>query len=112
MSRTSHFSSFGYPCHITLQPAGHYCGYVTVPLDHPASLVEDYMNLPYSVHGGVTFCESTPAGLTIGFDCAHGGDGYNSSLPGWRDYAYTLREVESLALQLAFHATLALLEPR
>jgi len=96
------FKSFGLNCMIRLAPgAGHYCGYVEVPRGHHAFRNEIGDKL--RVHGGVTYENwlDDPNDWWIGFDCAHSGDGLNSSEPGWKDFAYVEAEVKSLAKQIA-----------
>jgi hypothetical protein len=59
--------------------------------------------LAVDVHGGLTFANKfNDADLWwFGFDCAHAGDGRNSSEPGWRDQSYAETHCRKLAEQLA-----------
>lgn len=61
--------------------AGHRCGYVRVPPQHPAH-GKDYESVDVSVHGGLTFAAIEPCahddgvGWWLGFDCAHCDDDF------------------------------------
>lgn len=93
----------GFKCHVTKDPEiGHYCGYVSLPQDHP--LAEDRgdedINIWASVHGGVTYTAWQEEGeekfYVVGFDCAHAGDYVPrlSLYPGdLGDHKWTLEEV-------------------
>jgi hypothetical protein len=67
---------------------GFRCGYVRLPLGHPWH-GKGYDDLDVRVHGGLTFAEADmPCGKGesddawwIGFDCGHGGDSADPSLP-------------------------------
>ena len=104
-----------YRCLITLTSTGHYCGYVCFPDDHPFAKCKDELEIPVSVHGGVTWYKATtPDGRQyknkwwIGFDCAHSGDLTGFQFPNsaawtdavWRSFDYALRETISLHDQI------------
>ena len=125
----------GYACLVLRSPqAGHLCGYVGVPREHPA-----YGRQPIRVdadaHGGLNYasrcdgliCHVPEPGMPadvwwLGFDCGHTWDlaparaareRERGWLPiplpgGWREtyrtLAYVKREVESLAEQLRSQA--------
>jgi len=98
---------------LRIPEALHLCGYVDVPLSHPAALVDwdDWEKRPsFSVHGGVTYHREKDDFFRIGFDCAHLGDfspGLNSRRDGiYRDMEYVRAEVESLARQLSIFASI------
>lgn len=60
---------------------GFLCGYVSIPKSFK-EFGKHYNDLDYSVHGGLTFSESslpngTQTGWVIGFDCGH----YNDFAP-------------------------------
>lgn len=67
------------------------CGYVRVPPGHPWH-GKEYEQVSAGVHGGLTFsdpavpCEKDGPddGWWFGFDCAHGCDAPDPSLPGYR----------------------------
>lgn len=65
-----HFTFFGYPCRILRQEFGHYCGYVTLPENHPCYNCSEEAIADIEVHGGIT----SHGKKTLGFDCAHAGD--------------------------------------
>lgn len=67
--------------------AGFRCGYICVTKDHPwFELFYDHIHAQFdfvSVHGGLTYSGygDTQTEWWIGFDCAHGGDKIDTSLP-------------------------------
>jgi len=71
---------------------GYRCGYVRLPVGHPWHGKSDW-DLNANVHGGLTFSEPDKPcdgdrpdnAWWIGFDCAHGGDVPDPSLPGYTD---------------------------
>lgn len=78
----------GYRAAIVKTPMGHLCGYVQVPVGHPAYGHADEYDTPLNqirCHGGITFAgyntdnypvaEAEKGHYWIGFDCAHFGDG-------------------------------------
>lgn len=74
------WESFGLKCAVVMaREAGHRCGYVRVPPEHPLH-GKDYDAPSVEVHGGLTFAELEPCahedgqGWWFGFDCAHSGD--------------------------------------
>jgi len=84
------------------------CGYVRVPVGHPA-YGKHYDDVDVRVHGGITFCQKSPDGFWLGFDCGHCDDwwglvenGHGMEHPGkiWTvdDVA---KETERMAEQLA-----------
>lgn len=105
-------------------------GYVAVPKEHPF-FEKDYDELPVSVHGGLTYGDTSLGGIEkdvfpdplywFGFDTAHGGDiwpyeptyeikgeqvapfAISNSWPGntYKDFNYVKEQVISLADQLA-----------
>ena len=108
----------GFPVSAKRVRESHWCGYLTVPKDHPWVEVgcrdrdgrwgePDENRLSLDVHGGCTFAAlSEGGGLRVGFDCAHGGDGKppwsqeRSFLWGtYRDLAFVRRELLGLAEQ-------------
>lgn len=112
----------GFDCIINrVAPVGHLCGYVAVPLKHPAAQEEDAYSLDLHVHGGITFSQvgmkdsmfypKNKSGhnlFWIGFDCAHYGDmtpqlykitGLQQS-GTYRTVAYVRKEIENLVRQL------------
>jgi hypothetical protein len=101
----------GYSCKIKRQERmGHYCGYVTIPKNHPyygMDQMGDEFDL--EVHGGISWW----TGNTFGFDCAHGSLGdivpvlhgstiyYDDGLwPTFRTFEYVKEQVNILADQL------------
>lgn len=60
---------------------GFLCGYVVLPITHKLA-GESFWDMPYLVHGGVTYCgpisnlpfEWSGEAWAIGFDCGHYGD--------------------------------------
>ncbi len=113
-----HDSTHGLLCFMRRnRPGGYWCGYVAVPLGHPALLE----NQCYDVHGGITWRAQVEATLTklapatyqwVGFDCGHAGDycpgtariEFNGKVFArhgvYRDFGYVTRETEKLARQL------------
>lgn len=102
---------------VLFQKSGHRCGYVQVPEGHPyygyEITYDDNPDLePPSVHGGVTFSESSKGtgypmetdGWWIGFDCNHAHDGKDHDLaakyfPNSREEILEEKEIyESTAL--------------
>ncbi len=110
----------GFACLIVRNDSGALCGYVGVPLDHPAITAPGDT---FEVHGGLTFggpcrpgspiCHTPQPGESevywLGFDCAHCFDlsphnGKHGTFPAeeiYRDVAYVRAEVISLADQIA-----------
>lgn len=98
----------GLECRIVRHPgAGHLCGYVQLPADHPWH-GRDYDDIDVEVHGGLTYAQDRfprqddpGPGWVIGFDCAHLGD----LSPFWdapdrgvyRDVAYVRDQCAGLA---------------
>lgn len=72
---------------VTHNGIGYRCGYVRLPAGHPWH--GQYEDIPAAVHGGITFADSNvPCSAPgpddawwIGFDCSHGGDAPDPSLP-------------------------------
>lgn len=64
---------------VQAREAGHRCGYVRVPPNHPA-FQKPYDDVDVNVHGGLTFADLEPCahedgqGWWLGFDCAHYND--------------------------------------
>ncbi len=105
----------GLPCLIIHNDSGALCGYVGVPLNHPATDTEDF-----NVHGGITYgarcdderiCHVPRQGeekevFWLGFDCAHCEDLCPNSISNWRtdavyrDIEYVTGEVDKLADQI------------
>lgn len=105
-------------------PLGAWCGYVGVPEGHPCfgKSWEDKATEYLNVHGGLTYGERCSGNIChvpqpgesdhvwwLGFDCSHAWDvmpsmaaRYPSFGAGdtYRDVAYIIAEVESLAAQL------------
>ena len=118
------FMHAGFSCLLHRGPGGHWCGYVGLPPGHRYH-GKGYDDCDVQVHGGLTYaalCHShichvpapgTPDALWwLGFDCAHLGDispACDVFAPGdrfspqsyYKDMAYTRRETERLAEQLA-----------
>lgn len=75
--------------------SGYRCGYVRVPKGHPWH-GKDWDEVDCEVHGGLTFAEADvhcdkpgeDDAWWVGFDCAHGGDAADPSLPGYKDYGF------------------------
>lgn len=99
----------GYSIVVLRITSGHLCGYVGVPLSHPAAT--GLLSVDgFSVHGGVTFHKPHDGLYWVGFDCAHAGDfgpkrhrsfGFTISGETYRTIPYVLAEAYSLAEQLA-----------
>lgn len=57
---------------------GHLCGYCKIPKNHPHYDSPEGKDMPYEIHGGITFAEinimNGNKGYWIGFDCAHSED--------------------------------------
>ncbi len=89
----------GYEWEVTSNRMGYRCGYVRIPAGHPWH-GKDYDSVdPHpDVHGGLTFAEpDTDCGKGgednawwLGFDCAHGGDAPDPSLPGYDPRTHNL----------------------
>lgn len=93
-------------CHIKRHYCSkHLCGYVTLPSKHPWRGLS-YDNIPADCHGGITYHgvldQSTPNVVSIGFDCAHGGDLSPVYQYGgvYRDINYVRNECARLARQV------------
>ncbi len=105
----------GYACRVRRGPVGAFCGYVSVPKDHPYFGTEGYDLDCHDLdcHGGITYSRISKLKgeevFVFGFDCSHSGD----HIPGmsaygirsgdgevYREFEYVKKEVESLALQL------------
>lgn len=73
------FDYRGHHCIVILHDLGHFCGYFSVPKDHPALHNPDDI---MSIHGGFTFGggklfwreKRGDKQTYLGFDCAHAGD--------------------------------------
>ena len=104
----------GYPVEAKRHPTmGHWCGYITVPPEHPWRLSEgmEGYDLDITVHGGVTYYKHTSDGIVIGFDCGHFCDAmprwmadsvyYNAHGGSYRSINYVLEELKSLCGQAA-----------
>jgi len=82
-------------CYLVLQSSGYYCGYVRFPT-RPVQ-EEDYEGiLTYvPVHGGITYASNqAEEGMVYGFDCAHSGDEYNTTM---LDTEWLTAECEAMA---------------
>jgi hypothetical protein len=111
------FEHAGLPCLLNRGRMGQWCGYAAVPPGHPLH-GQDYDVPDVKVHGGLTYAEACQGRIChlpepgepddvwwFGFDCAHAWD----VVPGvwrlpkaeYRTVAYTRRETERLAEQLA-----------
>ena len=109
------FEVCGYRCEISRSPLGHLCGYVTVPVGHPAheATYFDPLLEGIEVHGGLTYSHEG----THGFDCAHACDyvpsvitelaaiGHESAVPvfeeeNYKTLGFVVDQVISLAVQL------------
>ena len=101
----------GYTC--VTRHSDWWCGYVVLPSEHPLSGVHyDEAEWPrdIEVHGGITLAGKLGSfdGWTVGFDCAHWGDGewnYNENDSGYTqaahiDEEYVREEIRKLAEQL------------
>ena len=99
-------------CFITRQQAGHLCGYVILPPEHPLH-GKDYTDPIFNtidVHGGLTYGGNhQPIGkFALGFDCAHAGDlspflqlqKLNPFVDVYRNITYVKEECRKLARQL------------
>jgi len=82
------FPYLGFECEVVNNGMGFRCGYVTVPVGHPA--IDLYHEGDYEIentidcHGGVTYTQLNDDGtLTIGFDCAHYNDAPDPRLKGY-----------------------------
>jgi hypothetical protein len=84
-----HGEHLGFAWVVTHNRIGYRCGYVRVPLGHPW-YGQEYDDIGADVHGGLTFAEADVAcdkggaddGWWVGFDCCHGGDAPDPTLPG------------------------------
>jgi hypothetical protein len=78
----------GFEWNIVHNRSGYRCGYVRVLHGHPW-FGKDYYDVPAEVHGGLNFAQAGKACEThgekdewwLGFDCGHGGDAQDPSLP-------------------------------
>lgn len=110
-------SKTGYQCCISRGWSGALCGYVRVPMGHPAYRKKaSHAVNRLQAHGGITFT-GRPYSLTyrrtgwwVGFDCAHGDDYLprRPELTGrvvgeYRDASYVRAQCSHLAEQLASH---------
>ena len=99
---------------------GALCGYVVIPEGHPY-YGKGYDDLPFDVHGGITYSSSLPEclcltsarqGWVVGFDTGHFSD-YMPAIEAlldrpyctvtdliYRDFDYVKREVTNLASQI------------
>lgn len=50
-------------------------GYVLIPKGHKYFNVSDYNDIPYEVHGGITFAQNIGSHYIIGWHCAHSNSG-------------------------------------
>jgi hypothetical protein len=83
IERQSNYKGYNYI--IVFRDLGFRCGYVEIPFNHKYyKKREDYLNKTIYCHGGVTFadssvpfCPQTEDRWWAGFDCMHGGDGYD-----------------------------------
>ncbi len=79
----------GFEWEIVHNGMGIRCGYIRVTPGHPW-FEKDYAEIDASCHGGFTFARHGTACPThgpeaewwLGFDCGHGGDGMDFTLPG------------------------------
>ena len=87
-----------------------WCGYVTIPNDHP-DFNSSNINKIYNFHGGVTYDDSNG---TYGFDCAHYTDivpytessmyrsfGETLTIPNFRRRYWTFEDVKKETNRLA-----------
>lgn len=77
---------------------GHRCGYVTMSRDNGDGTFKDFSQDEedsYKVHGGVTYNRQNGGTVTLGFDCAHGGDSLERCT-----LEYVRKEAEALATQM------------
>lgn len=78
----------GFEWAVTHNGMGYRCGYVRIPKGHPWH-GKDYDDIAADVHGGLTFAEADMPcdkgapddAWWLGFDCGHGGDAPDPSLP-------------------------------
>jgi hypothetical protein len=78
----------GHEYNIVHNRQGYRCGYIKVEPGHPW-FGKGYDDINANVHGGLTFAAADVAcdqggadnGWWLGFDCAHGGDAPDPSLP-------------------------------
>lgn len=73
---------------------GHRCGYVTM-FDESGKELEYADTDSYEVHGGVTYIKQNGGYVTLGFDCAHGGDSLETCT-----LDYVRKQAEALATQM------------
>lgn len=108
------FKASGYMCVVKMTEHGARCGYVGVPLDHPAKGAGEGHDILSGiiVHGGITFSDIKLQGVSakrwwFGFDCMHSGDAFDPR--AWNglalgDHFWSHEEVKeecrSLAAQL------------
>jgi len=113
------FVHAGLACLALRNHHGNWCGYVGVPPEHPA-YGKSYGDVDVDVDGGLTYarrceepiCHISQPGMPddvywLGFDCGHAWD----LTPAWRmerireevyrDLPFVMREIKSLAQQLA-----------
>lgn len=77
------FEHKGFRCVVVAQQAGHRCGYVQIPKNHPCfgkpyTIINEFL----TVHGGLTYgsmkttypVNTDELSYWLGFDCAHCGD--------------------------------------
>ena len=98
--------------------AGHLCGYIGVPKNHPLQGFH-YDNAPGSVHGGWTYANSCEGHIChnalpsepehvywFGFDCAHCGDlspKLNYTTGTYKNIYYVAKELAEVAPDLALY---------
>lgn len=78
------FVSNGYSCLVRAVTTSfpYRCGYVALGMEHPAaSMSMDELNANVDVHGGVTYLEQHGDMMVVGFDCLHGYDSPDYSIP-------------------------------
>lgn len=64
------FNYRGFNCIIKrIYDFGHLCGYVEIPITHPAYGRNDYEDI--ACYEGITYVKTKDNITTIGFDCAH-----------------------------------------
>ncbi len=102
---------------------GNFCGYVFLPKSH-TYYEEDYDNIPFNVHGGLTYAGFPSLGITdpafcpvmyefdpglpylIGFDCSHSGDvspglnRYGFRGDTYKNITFVINELKELCKQL------------
>lgn len=114
------FTHAGRICHIYRhQDWGHLCGYVEILEDSPIKDI-DVFDMPFSVHGGITFSDKLKfddnENFAIGFDCAHandlspgliirGGMAFPDLFLIYKDIEYVTQEVKNLAEQVHKYET-------